>query len=349
MRTRVAVRSIVYPKKAPGPSAKPLAQLLKVIDLMHEALVDDVPTTKRDMYYKDVSLFKSQSVVDRLVDDIAATFEMGRSDLHVRASCKGLISGVGLTMHLNEGEVLHVNATEPTLIPISEDISHFEVDDSLAWVLVVEKEAVFQTLCRLNITAHPLLPGPGLLITGKGYPDVATRQLVKTLSDNLPPSIPILCLVDGDAYGIDILSVYKRGSTSMLHERDKLAAGRVRWLGLWTSELAGLGIDRDALIPMTKHDEKKKAMTMLRRPDLPRKWRKELQYMLHNRRKAEIEILSTTNSCHNQAPEDQITVGDQAADAVTQPPLLQYLIKKIAAYMADCAQKYAKPEPEPEA
>ena len=47
-------------------------------------------------------------------------------------------------------------------------------------------QAVFQTLCRLGITQHPLFPGPGILVTGKGYPDVATRQLVATLSDNLP-------------------------------------------------------------------------------------------------------------------------------------------------------------------
>lgn len=66
------------------------------------------------------------------------------------------------------------------------------------------QQAVFQTLCHLRLTDHPLLPGRGLIITvrvyaacisslrtdfvsqGKGYPDLATRQLVKTLSDNLP-------------------------------------------------------------------------------------------------------------------------------------------------------------------
>lgn len=59
-----------------------LAQLFRVLDLTHEALVDGVPGTKRqvsvriltayptqsyvlrDMYYKDVPLFKTQRVVD---------------------------------------------------------------------------------------------------------------------------------------------------------------------------------------------------------------------------------------------------------------------------------------------
>lgn len=51
-------------------------------------------------------------------------------------------------------------------------------------------------------------------------------------------SIPILALVDGDAYGIDILSVYKYGSARMNHENEHLAAARVEWIGIWATELA---------------------------------------------------------------------------------------------------------------
>ena len=60
------------------------AQLFRVLDLVHEALVNDIPMTKRyycflnsihnlsitmscrDIYYKDVSLFQKQSVVDNV-------------------------------------------------------------------------------------------------------------------------------------------------------------------------------------------------------------------------------------------------------------------------------------------
>jgi meiotic recombination protein SPO11 len=51
-------------------------------------------------------------------------------------------------------------------------------------------------------------------------------------------SIPIMALVDGDPYGLDILSVYKYGSHSLRHENDKLAARRIEWLGVWASEIA---------------------------------------------------------------------------------------------------------------
>jgi DNA topoisomerase VI subunit A len=46
-----------------------------------------------------------------------------------------------------------------------------------------------------------------------------------------------LGVVDADPYGLDILSVYKYGSKSMQHENDKLAATRIKWLGLWASEV----------------------------------------------------------------------------------------------------------------
>ncbi|KIJ18847.1 hypothetical protein PAXINDRAFT_174991 [Paxillus involutus ATCC 200175] len=271
------------------------------MNFAHQALEEGLPLTKRDMYYKDVALFNSQKTVDKLVDDLAATLELDRAALNIRATSKGLISGSGLIIYLLDGHVLRLNDSEGTLIPAGEDIERFEVDGNVAWVLVVEKEAVFQTLCRVQFTGHPALPGCGLIITGKGYPDLATRQLVRTLSDNLPDRVPIVALVDGDAYGLDILSVYKYGSQSLQHENAKLAAHRIQWLGIKTSELSDLGIHFDALIPITRHDEKK-AMAMLQRcaRSLPVEWRKELMHILHTRRKAEIEILTSTGlSCQN--------------------------------------------------
>ncbi|KAG2079070.1 DNA topoisomerase IV, alpha subunit [Suillus decipiens] len=323
-------RIIRYPLKRRGASLKPFAQILRVMDFAHQALVDNVSLTKRDMYYKDVPLFKAQGTVDRLVDDLAATLGLERADLKIRAASKGLICGAGLTIHLLEGEVISINdlevssfsrktspdfgcSCEGTLIPAGETIERFDLKGNISWVLVVEKEAVFQTLCRFQFASHQSLPGPGLIITvtnwydtavllliyfhqGKGYPDVATRQLVKTLSDNLPAYIPIVALVDGDAYGLDILSVYKYGSHSLRHENEKLAAKQIKWLGIWTSEIADLGIDLNTLIPITVHDEKK-ALAVLSRPTdvVPPKWRKELTRMLHIRRKAEIEILSSSS------------------------------------------------------
>lgn len=47
----------------------------------------------RDIYYKDVNLFRKQSVVDTIVDDVAYTFGVEREKLNVVAAAKGLVCG----------------------------------------------------------------------------------------------------------------------------------------------------------------------------------------------------------------------------------------------------------------
>ncbi|KAJ3776294.1 DNA topoisomerase IV alpha subunit [Lentinula raphanica] len=320
---------ITFPKRSSTASVK-FAQLFKVVNCMHEAVIDGVPVTKRDIFYRDVPLFKDQRVVDTIVDDVAASLKLERSDLNVRATSKGIFCGSTLSINLTSGDTIRGNDSEASLIPVGEEVHTYSVEEDLGWILIVEKDAVFQTLCRLNVTNHALLPGRGLMITGKGYPDMATRHLVKTLADSLSRTIPIMALVDGDPYGLDILSVYKYGSSRLSHENEKLAARRIKWLGLLSSELAGFGIDKDALIPISQHDEKK-AFKMLQRPSniMPAKWRKELVHMLHNRRKAEIEILSSLVSL-NTNPDEGCP---PQTDLSQRIPLFKYLHIKISQFV----------------
>lgn len=182
---------------------------------------------------------------------------------------------------------------------------------------------------------------------GKGYPDLATRQMVKMLSDKLPATyvvspfsssvtissrVPFVTLVDGDAYGLDIASVYKFGSVTLRHESHRLAVPRIECIGVWASEIASqvlhllefkdlltrtrLGIDKCELLPISRADEKKvrinpqlycismillaQARSMFRR-ELPDRWKKELVHMLFTRRKAETEIFSSV-SCDPGEP-----------------------------------------------
>jgi DNA topoisomerase VI subunit A len=58
-----------------------------------------------------------------------------------------------------------------------------------------------------------------------------------------------MALVDGDPFGLSILSTYMNGSTAMRHESDNLAAGeRIKWVGIHPSELSRL-----ARISTTSH------------------------------------------------------------------------------------------------
>ncbi|VDC01687.1 unnamed protein product [Peniophora sp. CBMAI 1063] len=332
-------RSLKWPnRRAKGASGLPLARLMGVLNVAHESLVTDLPTTKRDMFYQDVGLFGHQREVDQLTDDLAATFQLDRSDLNIRASGKGLLCGDGLRIVLADESSISATNTDPVLIPQAEDILRFELNHEIAWVLVVEKEAVFQTLCRLNVTNLCAFPGPGIVITGKGYPDVATRQLVATLSNNLPESVPILAMVDGDAYGLDIASVYKFGSGSMRHEAHKLVAERIECIGLFASELQAFGVNGDAMLPTNKADEKK-ARSMLKRTNLPDRWRVELENMLATHRKAEIEILSSTTGA-----EVDLDSADTQWSQKRVHPLVRYLSEKIHGCIVAMGETHAKME-----
>lgn len=51
---------------------------------------------------------------------------------------------------------------------------------------LIVSQAVFQTLYSSSFFQKNDDVGHGILLTGKGYPDVATRELLKRLSIDLP-------------------------------------------------------------------------------------------------------------------------------------------------------------------
>jgi meiotic recombination protein SPO11 len=50
-------------------------------------------------------------------------------------------------------------------------------------------------------------------------------------------SIPVVALVDADPHGLDILSTYKFGSHTMMHENELLVAPRLEWIGVKRSDI----------------------------------------------------------------------------------------------------------------
>ncbi|KAL7412067.1 Spo11/DNA topoisomerase VI subunit A [Mrakia frigida] len=322
-------------------ATKELARVWRVLSMMHEALMDEVVVTKRDIYYKDPKLFGSQGVVDRIVETIASSAGLRRSDFNVRASPKGLWSSKLVEIVLvdsnanppdasqmveedeEEVEVLRCGDMLPTLIPPSENIEDVRlIDDEkkLLWILILEKDAIFQTLCSIKFGAEE-----GLLITGKGYPDQSTAQFVSLLATKFPRT-KILALVDGDPDGLEILSVYKFGSrTAAKLNNEHLGVERIEWLGVKGSEWSSLNIDYDLLIPLTVRD-RKKIYKMLSRPaeDMPAEWRRELSHMIHLRHKAEIQLLtsapSTTSASQPTQPSNSTNINTVDDPSQSQRP-----------------------------
>ncbi|KMP03779.1 meiosis-specific topoisomerase Spo11 [Coccidioides immitis RMSCC 2394] len=243
--------------------------IMRILGHISEAIEGKFISSKRDIYYLDPAYFGSQRLVDGYIDDIAYTVGVDRAALHV---------GI--------------------LIPRAHEIVGFDLS-GVRWILIIEKEAVFHRLATSNYHATSAAGG-GILITGKGYPDLSTRAFLRSISEwrNSPARfIPIYVLVDCDPDGMAIMSTYKYGSISQSHENANLNVPGVEWLGLRASDTAIPGnadVDRP-LIPMTLRD-RTRAQAMLSHSvifsdEREQEWRLELQRMLMVNAKAEIEVL----------------------------------------------------------
>ncbi|KAL2825898.1 Spo11/DNA topoisomerase VI subunit A [Aspergillus cavernicola] len=268
---------------------------LRILSAIHKAVNSGLVISKRDIYYSDPIRFQSQSIVDIFVDDFALTIGVDRSELNVEAAAKGLVTGYYQLITTTD-EVIDARAsTKDCLIPRVEDISRIDTAD-VDW-------AVFRRLSRSNFHLRAAA-GKGILITGKGYPDLETRAFIRKLSNSIlpSPSSPdkaprFYALVDGDPDGMSIMSTYKYGSMAHTRENNRLNLPCLRWLGLRMSDVvegSQLGSD-ESLITLSKRDRRKIVSMLAKSPvwavDGPElEWRVELQRMLMLNVKAEIEI-----------------------------------------------------------
>ncbi|KAI9822406.1 MAG: hypothetical protein M1827_000125 [Pycnora praestabilis] len=277
------------------------AVIVRILELMHEALKSGAITTKRDIFYKDPGLFQKQCIVDRYVDDIAFSFRVQRLHLNVVASAKGLVVGV-FNIRCKDGSLIDYSTeTEGTIVPFEKEV--WMVDLSLVkWILVVEKEAIFRSLATSGFW-HRASAGKGIIVTGKGYPDLSTRAFLRMLAEQGLPSgskqPPIYGLMDFDPDGISILSTYKHGSLALAHENFHLTIPRICWLGLSSRDLPSTYDvdDNEARLGLTGRD-RRMAVRMLEKDVFAEvegklQWRRELQVMLLLNTKMEIEILSS--------------------------------------------------------
>lgn len=186
-------RTQLFPSRS-STSTRRLAQLLRVLEEMSCALLTNQLVTKRDVYYRCPSLFGKQAVVDRIVDSVVARLGVRRSATGIVAAPKGLLAGCGtLSLTPTPGQdaaaailepqaSLHLSPARATSVP---DVDVLEgIETQAQWILVVEKEAVFRTLleCRFADSAT----SKGIIMTGRGYPDLASRDFLTRLCEEKP-------------------------------------------------------------------------------------------------------------------------------------------------------------------
>lgn len=269
-------------------SVSSVEQMTIIMKLIHNLLSRDIHSTKRDIFYMDVNSFEKQSVSDSLVEDLSAMLQVTRSSLNVSASSKGIV--VGRLSFKEKGDFIDCSAigAGKAISPNIDDIEDFNTDAEMC--LVIEKDAIFNRLAEDQFYDYV----PSILVTAKGQPDVATRQFLKKINDDL--NLPIFAIMDADPYGFEIMRVYSVGSKALSFESSHLAVPNIKWLGLLPSDLSsdsGFDIPRSALLKLTSKDVHRSKL-MLEEEFVQRKpkWKEQLQIQLDSGFKAEIQALN---------------------------------------------------------
>lgn len=217
------------------------------------------------------------------------------------AAAKGLVAGAATFCHRNGADICASSEQRGIHPPDVSTILLVRME-KVKWILVIEKEATFR-----SITESPLwdtIVSQGIIITGKGYPDLATRSLLCFLSSpsarNGFCSPAVYGFADFDPDGIAILSTFRNGSRKLAHEGTAVCTPHLQWLGLHSDTLRQASLDprtSQALLPLSARD-RKKAMHMLehevfdQQSDEPSS-SLELQIMLMLNMKAELQILDS--------------------------------------------------------
>ena len=175
-----------------------LDKLVMVLEVMLVLIKSGSRTTKRDIFYQHFCDFTSQRELDSLVGVIVAMVQVPRLLLGVVATSKGLV--VGDLLYTNSEDVIVNCSLAVGGDSVPQDVVEMrDIVTSAKFVLVVEKDAVFQRLLEEGVMGGHL---PSMImITGKGVPDLATRQLVYMLSSQ--QGLPVMIMTDCNTYGVD--------------------------------------------------------------------------------------------------------------------------------------------------
>lgn len=183
-----------------------LNELLLLLEIYLELMVEIYANlvkgqvrTKRDLFYGNSALFKKQTSLDSAIKMLAKTFSVPRDALNVVGAAKGLFYG---EIRIN---TQHNNSKTVSLIPRREDVMEIDLLET-RFVLVVEKDAVMNVIIN-NYNNITKILGSFLLVCGKGFPCLRTKQFLN-LIEQYYPKLPKYILVDNDPFGIDIVLNY---------------------------------------------------------------------------------------------------------------------------------------------
>ncbi len=292
--------------------ARKFMQTILMAKIIYEALLNNEYPTIRDLYYRgkhtivfrdhkgrirEENTWDEQKESDSVIRDLEVFLGVLREEMLILSKEKGKVVG---NMRIRSGDdIIDLSkmghgayAIEPT-----PDLIEF-IDVDAEYVLVIEKDAVFQQLHRIGFWKKH----KAILITSAGQPDRATRRFVRRLNEEL--KLPVYILTDADPYGWYIYSVFKIGSITLSYESERLATPTARFIGVSMTDIYGDSekkkkpylTDRERrhyIIKAKPADIKRAKELMNYKWFQTKQWIKEINIFLNKKSKLEIEALAS--------------------------------------------------------
>ncbi|GGP20477.1 DNA topoisomerase VI subunit A [Thermocladium modestius] len=281
--------------------SKRFMQTILMLKLIVSSIREGVYPTIRDLYYngKHTITFRvpnvgavrentwdEQAESNAAIEDLEVGLNVLREEMGLSADVKGKVVGPIVVRSKGfEIDATRMGDTALGLPPNPDELDIVKIEAS--YVLVVEKDAIFQRLNREGYWNRE----NAILITARGMPDRATRKFVRRLNEDY--KLPVYVLTDSDPYGYYIYSVYKSGSIKLSYESERLATPDAKFIGVTTSDIINYKISSDYVIAANERDIKR-AEELVRYPWFQSEaWQKEINLFLKMKKKVEIEALST--------------------------------------------------------
>jgi meiotic recombination protein SPO11 len=279
-----------------------LTSILLVASFCMDLLLANKTTTTREVYYFYVTHFFHQKECDKAIWDLCTILKVSRNSLGLSASPKGWFCGcIDLyndqgTLVLNGRHLDNIHGMPITATTYRHTISSKDAK----FILVVEKEGVYTRLAEDQFFRqyHPCI-----LVTGKGFPDVATRQWVRQMAQSL--HLPVYGLADCNPYGISVLNSYRYQQVASQrkwhcssHSPPTNQSLVIQWIGLRPTQLQELELPDSVFQRMTERDKAllnsflKETHQFHQQGGNPQKRKLELVQLEQDAKKVELEALN---------------------------------------------------------
>lgn len=244
--------------------------------------------TKHTLKGSNENTFEDQGESDPIIEDLEVAIDALREELHLFANRRGVMVGKLVVEDAGDRIDLSALGRGGWAIPsICEKTDLKFISCKADYILLVEKQAVFHRLHEDKFWAK----NNCLLMTSEGQAARGIRRLLQRLTTEL--KLPVYVLVDNDPWGLYIYSVLKQGSISLAYESMRMAVPNVRFLGMSGSDYGKFTLPNAVEIKLSKEDIAR-ANQMKAYPWFAhKKWQNEINVMLHNGFKMEVDSLLT--------------------------------------------------------